>query len=59
MKNLWLKIDGFKTYGISIATVLYAVLYYGVGQHDWATAFSLIFGASGISALRHGVAKVE
>lgn len=59
MKNLWQKLDGYKTYAVAVATILYAILYYGVDQHDWGNAVSLALGASGLGALRHGVAKAQ
>lgn len=55
--KLLAKLNGYKTYAVAVATILYAVFYYGVSQHDWGTAFSLIFGSTGLAALRHGVKK--
>lgn len=57
--NLWYWFDGKKTYATAIATVLYAVFYYGLDQKDWGAAVSLILGASGLGALRHAQAKTE
>lgn len=55
---LWVKIDGYKTYIVCAATLVYAVGYYGIGQNDWATAVSMALGASGLGALRHSQEKL-
>lgn len=55
--NLFNKLNGYKTYIICVTTVVYAISYYGLGQHDYGTMFSMIFGASGLGCLRHGVSK--
>lgn len=57
LKQMWSKVDGYKTYAVAIATVLYAVLYYGLDQHDWGTAATMALGAGGLGALRHGMGK--
>lgn len=59
MKNLWEKLDGRKTYAVALSTILYAVLYYGVSQHDYGTMCTLIFGSTGLGALRHSVSKTN
>lgn len=46
-------LNGYKTYAVAISTVLYAIFYYGISQHDWGTAVTLILGGSGLGALRH------
>lgn len=53
LQKLWAQLNGYKTYVVAVVTCLYALIYYGLDQHDWATAVSLLLGASGLGALRH------
>lgn len=59
LQKLWVTLDGKKTYGTALATVLYAVFYYGINQRDYGTMVTLIFGSTGLGCLRHGVAKAQ
>lgn len=59
VKQLWYKLDGRKSYITAITTILYAIIYYGLSQHQWGTAVDLILGASGLGALRSAVSKAE
>lgn len=53
------QINGKKTYAVAVATIAYAIVYYGLSQHQWGAAVDLVLGASGLGALRHGVAKTS
>ena len=57
LQTVWQAVNGYKTYIVSVTTILYAVISVGFGQHDWGSAVTMILGASGLGALRHGVAK--
>jgi len=46
-----------KTYIVAIVTVVYALAGVFLGAHDWSVAIPMILGASGLGALRAGVAK--
>lgn len=59
LKSLWYTLDGYKTYAVALVTVLYAIAVVGIGQNDWNTALPMIFGGSGLGALRHAVAKAQ
>lgn len=57
LKVLMSIINGKKTYVVAGTTVLYAVIYYALTLHQYGNALDMILGASGLGALRHGVAK--
>ncbi len=59
LKLLWYTVDGYKTYGIALITIVYALVVTGYQQHDWSTAITVCLGASGLGALRHGISKSE
>lgn len=50
-------LNGWKTYIVAAAAIVYAG--YGVftGQFDANHALEIVFGAAGLGALRHGVSK--
>lgn len=58
-KYLWQLMSGYKTYFVAGSTILYAIFYYGVSLHQYGNAVDLMLGASGLGALRHGVAKKQ
>lgn len=51
--------QGYKTYGISVVMVVYAITAALLGKIDPNHATEIILQALGLSALRGGVAKVE
>ena len=51
------KLDGYKTYIVAAATIIYALVQLWQGAIDQNTAVQMIAGALGLSALRHGIAK--
>lgn len=51
------KLDGYKTYIVAGATILYALVQMWQGSIDQNTGIQMIAGALGLSALRHGIAK--
>lgn len=48
-------INGYKTYIMMGATLLYALGGLAAGFLDWGQAMPLIFGALGLSGLRNGM----
>jgi len=50
-------LEGYKTYLTMGATLMYALGGLAAGFLEWSQAMPLIFGALGISGLRHGMNK--
>lgn len=50
-------LQGKKTYLVSLAMVLYAVLGFALGQLDQEMTVQLVLSALGLSALRAGISK--
>jgi len=48
-------LQGYKTYIVSGAMVLYAIIVLGWQQNNWNSALEMILTALGISGLRSGV----
>lgn len=55
LKYLLNLVNGYKTYAVAVVTIVYAVVFYGLGQNDWGTAVTLVLGSSGVGALRHAL----
>ena len=55
MKKLLELLKGKKSYIVSSATILYALLVVGWQGGDWMQAQKLILGALGLAALRNGM----
>ena len=51
------KLNGYKTYIVAGATVIYAVVGMWSGTLDQSTGMEMILGALGLGALRHGVSN--
>jgi len=49
------RFDGYKTYLIAAATVVYAVAGWVIGQLDGGTAAQLVATALSAAGLRHGI----
>ena len=49
------KINGYKTYIVAGVTVAYAVVAHWGGTIDTNTEITMILGALGLGALRHGI----
>jgi len=49
-------LNGWKTYIVVAATVIWAALSMWKGSMDTQTGIGIILGAGGLGALRHGVA---
>ncbi len=52
-----MKFDGYKTYIVAGATILYAVCGVIIGKVPLDVAIPLILGALGFGGLRHGLSK--
>lgn len=50
-------LNGWKTYIVAAVTIAYAGVSWWGGSLDQTGAMAMIFGALGVSALRHGVTK--
>lgn len=55
--KIWNWLKGKKTYGIALATVIFAVSGAATGQFSWQHAWELILGSGAIASLRHGSAS--
>jgi len=54
-----MKLKGYKTYIMSVATICYALGGAVAGYLEWHIAIPLILGALGLSALRDAFVKSE
>lgn len=59
LKIWWDKINGYKSYIISGAVVIYAILGASLQLHGWERAVELILGALGLGAVAHKVDKMR
>ena len=50
-----MKLDGYKTYVVAIATICYAFGGLIAGKRDFNTAAQLVFLGFGMMGLRHGI----
>lgn len=48
-------VDGYKTYIVAVAAIVYSIAGWIIGQIDGGTAGELIFGALAAAGLRHGM----
>lgn len=56
MKQLWDTLKGYKTYIVAVWAISYALYgYYYLHQMTFEQMMMFIFGALGISGLRHGI----
>lgn len=53
--NLWNQLKGKKTYIVTAATLLYAVLVLGWGDNNWSAVLPYVFGGLGGATLRHAI----
>ncbi len=50
------KINGWKTYGVAVAAIIYALYgHYVAHSVDFNTMMDTVLGAGGLAALRHGM----
>lgn len=59
MRKLYGKVDGYKSYIIAGATIVYAVSGGFLGFITWQHAGELIIAAFGLGALKNAISKVE
>jgi type IV secretory pathway VirB2 component (pilin) len=53
------KLDGYKTYIVAAATILFTGIQLWAGQIDTQTAIFAVLGALGLGGLRHGMTQAR
>ena len=59
VRELWSKVDGYKTYIIAAGVIIFALTQLWAGAVSPQEAFEMAMAALGFSALRHGVSKMQ
>lgn len=59
LSAFWSKVNGYKTYAVMIAMMLYAVVVVGWQGGDWNQAAQLFLGAAGLGGLRNALPSVK
>ncbi len=52
-------LKGKKSYIVALATVIYAIAYYGWDKNNWPEAANFVLGGTGMATVRAAIAKVE